>query len=68
MGKEEVPDGSGLRLGERLRPMVYATARLHGRPTGSPLVTKVPVGVDTHTVRELGVDGASLAPQPVVVT
>lgn len=66
MTEDEVPDGSGFRLGERLGPVVYAAAGLHGRPAGSPLVAKVPVSVNAHTFRKLGVDGASLAPQSVM--
>lgn len=68
MSEEEVPDGSGLRLGERLGPVVYGAAGPHGRPAGGPLVAEVPVGVDTHTLGELWVDGARLPPKSVVVT
>lgn len=65
MAEKEVSDGFGFRLGERLWPVVGVAAGVHGGPTASPLVSEIPVGIDTHAVRLVRVDGASLAPKSV---
>ena len=45
--------------------MVGAAAGELRGSTGSPLVSEIPVSIDTHALREFWVNGASFAPKSV---
>lgn len=66
MAEKEVPDGYSFGFGERHWSVVDAAAGERGGPTGSPIEPEIPVGVDTHAIREVRVDGASLSPKSIL--
>ena len=66
MGEKEVRHSFGLWLRERLWAVIEAAAGEVGGAFSGPFVPEVSVSIHTNTFWELRVDGASLAPQPVL--